>query len=113
MATPLYCILRIRLFRVLPLVMTLLPHTTPSDALLPLCPKPNHAYGCCRAKLDNTLQRLSRIISITEADHCRPSPRTVERALLGHGRRGMAEDELEQDLGAENTRQRLAYELAA
>ena len=67
-----------------------------------------------RARLDQTLQRLTRIVDITEADQNRPSPRTVEKALMiNHGGSkadGSGEDG---DIGAATTRKRLAYGLGA
>ena len=61
------------------------------------------------AKLDQTLQRLTKIIDLTEQDQSRPSPRTVEKALMN---RGLSENEVEDDIGATFTRRRLAHGLA-
>jgi hypothetical protein len=67
-----------------------------------------------RARLDQTLQRLTRIIDITEADQNRPSPRTVEKVLLNR-RDGTTDGDRQDDvdIGAATTRKRLAIELGA
>ena len=66
-----------------------------------------------RARLDQTLQRLTRIIDITEADQNRPSPRTVEKALLNRGGSGTATEMDDEEIGAATTRKRLAFGLGA
>ena len=61
------------------------------------------------------MQRLTRIIDITEADQNRPSPRTVEKALLYRGLHGsVSGDGMDEDgdIGAATTRKRLAYGLS-
>ena len=66
-----------------------------------------------RARLDQTLQRLTRIIDITEADQNRPSPRTVEKALLNRGAGTLATEMNDVEIGAATTRKRLAFGLGA
>ena len=66
-----------------------------------------------RARLDQTLQRLTRIIDITEADQNRPSPRTVEKALLNRSGGTLATAMNDVEIGAATTRKRLAFGLGA
>ena len=92
-----------------PLLSALPP--SPLSALPPL-------VDVHRARLDQTLQRLTRIVDITEADQNRPSPRTVEKALLNRGGGGETAADVdcpggEDDIGAATTRKRLAFGLGA
>ncbi|KAG1672524.1 hypothetical protein FOA52_002833 [Chlamydomonas sp. UWO 241] len=66
------------------------------------------------ARLDQTLQRLSRIVSITESEASRPSPRTVEKVMMAHHFGDADTDAASDDqMGADATRRALAQQLAA
>ncbi|GAX75407.1 hypothetical protein CEUSTIGMA_g2851.t1 [Chlamydomonas eustigma] len=78
----------------------------------------NNKVPSLMARLDQTLQRLTRIVDITEADQCRPSPRTVEKVLMNrtsHRIAALDQDDVgnEEAIAAAATRKRLIQDFAA
>lgn len=71
-----------------------------------------------RARMDHTVQRLSRILGALQSEEARPSPKTVERVLMNRLASDELDDGREDDLGVEDagkalTRRRLAQDLHA
>lgn len=85
-------------------------------ARMPTLPVATHTASrfVRRARLDQAVQRLTRIVSVYESEQSRPSPRTVEKVLFNRDRSQEEGDDTQlaaDTAEAAATRKRLAREL--